>query len=86
MRVPHISLVNLIAKQEVFPEYLTEHDVSPQMADHVLNWLNDESRRQAVVRVLGDLSRQYAIPGACDRAADFLTERVGAVNPLRQAA
>jgi lipid-A-disaccharide synthase len=72
MTVPHISLVNLLAGKELFPEFLTSRDRSKEIAGHILGWLNDESSRQEVVNQLVALRTKHAHTGACSRAAEFL--------------
>ncbi len=66
----YISLVNLLADAEVMPEYLTERDVSSELANWASRWLNDPAERSKSARALADLRAKVAIPGASDRAAD----------------
>lgn len=77
-----ISLVNLLADAEVMPEYLTDRDVSTEMATLVLNWLNDPSERAKAASQLTELREQVARPGATARAA----ERIAAVLQTRHGA
>lgn len=74
-KCPYISLVNLLANEELFPEFLTATDDSTDMAGHVLRWLNDPADRAAIVSKLAAVRKEFAIPGAVERAAAFLTER-----------
>jgi lipid-A-disaccharide synthase len=53
------------------------------MAGHVLGWLNNPRERDAAVAKLTALRNRVAVPGACDRAADFL---LGDLGSLRHAA
>jgi lipid-A-disaccharide synthase len=82
VKVPYMSLVNLLAGEELFPEFATHTDDPGPVADPVLHWLNDPTARAATVARLRDLTARVAVPGACDRAADFL---LGAA-PSRRAA
>jgi lipid-A-disaccharide synthase len=68
----YISLVNLLAGKELFPEYLTCRDKSAAIADHVLCWLNEPKEYTELCADLAALRRKVAVPGACDRAAAFL--------------
>ncbi|HEY2786753.1 MAG TPA: lipid-A-disaccharide synthase [Fimbriiglobus sp.] len=68
----YISLVNLLAGEELFPEFLTAKDESTAIADRVTGWLTDDTDRKAVESKLRELKARVAIPGACDRAAEFL--------------
>ncbi len=75
--VPYISLVNLLATREVFPEYLTTQDESVRPASHVLNWLNNGLAREQTTSALEDLKNRVARPGACAAAAGYLADRFG---------
>jgi lipid-A-disaccharide synthase len=68
----YISLVNLLADAEVYPEYLTTRDCPDEVAAHVVGWLTRPAAREAVVARLRGLCDQAAVPGACERAAEFL--------------
>jgi len=75
----YITLVNLLAGREVYPEYPTCRDRSTELANHILKWLNDPSARAATVERLQAVRNEVARPGACDRAASFLlNEMIGA--------
>lgn len=70
----YISLVNLLADEEVFPEYLTDVDVSDKMAAWGLKWLDEGPERQAAIDRLIQLRDRVAVPGASDRAAAMLLD------------
>lgn len=76
VKVKYISLVNLLADEELFPEFPVSHDASAEIAAKVLGWLTDPTSREAVVRKLIDLKAKVAVPGAVERAADFLASEV----------
>ena len=44
---PYISLVNLLAEKELFPEFLTDRCEAAAIAEHLLGWLNDDERYAA---------------------------------------
>lgn len=67
-----ITLVNLLAGEEIYPELLTSRDESNRIAEITLGWLNDPAHRAALVGRLESLRDRVALPGACDRAASFL--------------
>ena len=83
MTTKFISLVNLLAGAEVMPEYLTDRDVSAEMAGHALRWLGDPSERAKAARKLADLREKVAKPGASARAADRVMEVVRGAAPYR---
>jgi lipid-A-disaccharide synthase len=68
----YISLVNLLASDEVFPEYLTWRDVSGELVRWARAWLDDSAARERATRSLETLRRRVAQPGASDRAADCI--------------
>jgi lipid-A-disaccharide synthase len=70
IKARYISLVNLLAGEEVFPEYLTWRDVSGELVRWALAWLDDSEARERATRSLEALRRRVAQPGASDRAAD----------------
>jgi lipid-A-disaccharide synthase len=72
----YISLTNLLADEELFPEFAGADDFSGPLADAMLHWLTDEPARAALVAKLDTLCRQAAVPGAIDRAAAFLASEL----------
>jgi lipid-A-disaccharide synthase len=74
MKVPFITLVNLLAKEEVYPEFLTDRDPSKGVAAQVLSLLNNPERAAAVRQKLDALCREVAKPGACAAAARFIND------------
>lgn len=79
--VDHISLVNLIAGRELFPEFLTDDAAHPGPAEHAVRWLTNASDRAAVVRELRDLKASFGQSGACERAAHILIDAYGQARP-----
>jgi lipid-A-disaccharide synthase len=72
----YISLVNLLAGDEVHPEFPTSSDESDAIAGHASRWLNNPAAHAETVRKLTDLRARAAVPGAVDRAADFLVKEL----------
>ncbi len=72
MTCRYISLVNLLADRELFPEYLTPRCEAEAVSGHILRWLNDAAAYAEVCDELGGLRRQVAEPGACERAAEYI--------------
>ena len=73
----YICLVNLLAHAEVMPEYLTDRDVSAELAGWALKWLKASATRGEASRRLRDLRDRVAQPGASDRAATAIAEALG---------
>ncbi len=68
----YISLVNLLADDEVFPEFLTWRDVSDDLVRWTLAWLDDSEARARTTASLLALRKKVARPGASDRAAEHI--------------
>ncbi len=77
VRVPYITLVNLLAGRELFPEYVTTGDVSVQLSGHVLRWLQEPAARAELVQQLEQVRERVAQPGATRRAAEQLLTALG---------
>jgi lipid-A-disaccharide synthase len=71
---PYISLVNLLAEKELFPEFLTTRCEAAAIAGKVLTWLNDPAAYAAVCGELAALRWRVAEPGACARTAAYVLE------------
>jgi lipid-A-disaccharide synthase len=69
-RVPYITLVNLLANKELFPEYFGVRCPAEAMAEQVLGWLNDGAAYESRCAELAALRERVAEPGACERAAE----------------
>ena len=72
VKVPYISLVNLLAEKELYPEFATDRCESAAVAEHVLSWLNDPAKYAALCQELTALRDRVAEPGACERAAQYI--------------
>ncbi len=77
MTTRYISLVNLLAEREVFPEFLSGRCPAAEVAEQVVTWLNDQERYQQVCAELAALRQRVAEPGACQRTARFILDRAG---------
>ncbi len=85
MASKYISLVNLLADRELFPEFLTDRCESHAIADQLHQWLSDEAKRSLLVEELRRLRDRVCQPGACRRAAEYVLESLRA-RSLSQAA
>jgi lipid-A-disaccharide synthase len=72
MTCEYISLVNLLAKREIFPEFLEPTDRAEDLAAPILNWLQNPAAYEATRSELRSLREQVAVPGACERAAKYI--------------
>jgi lipid-A-disaccharide synthase len=78
---PHITLVNLLAGRELFPEYVSCSDVSQPISEHVLRWLQDPAAYAATVSELAQLKLRVAHPGASSRTARHILQTLGSPTP-----
>jgi lipid-A-disaccharide synthase len=76
-RCRYISLPNLLAGRELFPEFLTTGCPAEQMAGHILHWLDHPHAYQGLRGELANLRDCVAVPGACDRAAAEVLACIG---------
>jgi lipid-A-disaccharide synthase len=74
---PFISLVNLLADKQIFPEFLTDRCEAAAIAGHVMGWLNDEREYGKVCQELNKLRERIAEPGACEKAATYILNALG---------
>ncbi len=65
----------------LMPEYLTCEDKSTQIAEHVLEWLTDSTKRAERIAQLAELKERVGYGGASKRAADYL---LGEMKPWSQ--
>ncbi len=72
----YITLVNLLADKELFPEYFGTGCPAEALAGHVLHWLNDRSAYETLCGELAALRERVAVPGACERAAEAVLAMV----------
>jgi lipid-A-disaccharide synthase len=80
VKLRYFTLVNLLAGDEVFPEVATARDESARIAGHLSQWLGDAAQRDNLVSRITALRARVAVPGACDRAAEFLLSAVARRN------
>ena len=75
-RCKYVSIVNLLADAELFPEFAETADEHEAIADRISGWLERPAEREALVAELRDLRDRVAVPGAVGRAADFLADEL----------
>ena len=75
-RCEYVSLVNLLADEELFPEFAETADEHREIAERVIGWLERPAERDALVAKLRALRDRVAVPGAVERAAEFLADEL----------
>jgi lipid-A-disaccharide synthase len=84
MTARYISLVNLLADRELFPEFLTDRCEAEAVARHVLTWLNDVGAYEVSCCELAELRERVAVPGACTRVAEYVLAALRTASEDRQ--
>jgi lipid-A-disaccharide synthase len=79
-----ITLVNLLADRELFPEYVDTRNLGDKLAGHILHWLSDRTAYEELCGQLAQLRTSVVVPGACQRAATAILQLVD--GQMRQAA
>jgi lipid-A-disaccharide synthase len=72
--VPHLAMPNLLAKEEVFPEFIQDQATPENIARAALALLRDEPRRNRIKSLLAEIIAQLGGPGATQKAARLVTE------------
>jgi lipid-A-disaccharide synthase len=78
--VKYITLVNLLADKELFPEFLSARNEGNGVAAHIMKWLDIPTSYEARVSELAQLKERVAQPGACDRTAEFILRTASATS------
>lgn len=74
IKIPDISLVNIVAGKRIVPE-LIQDDATPEaMAKHVIRLLNDEAQREAMLSELNEVKLKMGDAGASERVAKLILE------------
>lgn len=72
IRVPYISLVNLIAERAVVPELIQENFTAETLAEALKPLLGTSPERQLQLDGYADLRRRMGEPGASERAGELM--------------
>lgn len=70
LKIPYISLVNLIADSEVVPELVASDMNAANLRKHLESILPEGSARQAMLQGYEEVAQRLGKPGAPDRAAE----------------
>lgn len=74
LRAKYITLVNLLADDEVFPEFLTDKDCSRELAEQLGTWLSSPDEAEQVRAKLRDLKANACFSGASCLAAEYILD------------
>jgi len=74
MKCRFISLPNLIADKEFFPEFVSHKPLGTELAMTICDWLENAEKMDLARKNLKDLWSLISKPGACDRAASRVVQ------------
>ncbi|MBI4560834.1 MAG: lipid-A-disaccharide synthase [Candidatus Rokubacteria bacterium] len=77
IRVPWVSLPNIVSGRAVVPELLQENATGPRLAEEALGLLGNPERLRAQRLALGDLKGALGSPGVGERVARRILELAG---------
>jgi len=80
IKVPHISLPNLIAGRELYPEHVQERASAEQLAAAATAWLDSPETLASVRRDLAGLRAMVGEPGAAARAAGIILDDLASID------
>jgi lipid-A-disaccharide synthase len=72
VKVPSLTMPNLLAGEPVFPEFIQDAATPENLARAALELLNDSARRQTIQSKLTKLVATLGEPGACRRVAEAI--------------
>ena len=78
--VKHLSLINVMANEEIVPEFVQERFRPEAVAQTALELLNNVARREALRRRVGQIVATLGGPGASKRAAEAILQEVSATK------
>lgn len=74
LKIPYVTLPNIVASEAIVPELLQQDATPERMARELLAMLSDPQRRQAQIEGLGRVRAQLGEPGAVRRGAEAILE------------
>jgi lipid-A-disaccharide synthase len=77
VRVKNIGLVNLIAQNEIVPEFVQYDATANNIADAVTEILSDSDKRRHMQKELVKVRGLLGSPGASERLADIALQMIG---------
>jgi lipid-A-disaccharide synthase len=72
VKVKSLTMPNLLANEDIFPEFIQSAATAKNISGAALELLRDESRRNAVKAKLAKVIDSLGGPGACRRAAQAI--------------
>ena len=74
--VPYASIVNLIANENIVPEYIQSEMTPKNLTNAVVPLLNKTAERKKMLLGYEKVRRTLGMPGVYDRAAEAIINRL----------
>ncbi len=81
VKVKHLAMPNLLANEEIFPEYIQNAATPENLARAALEILRDEPRRHRIKTKLAEIIATLGPPGASQRAARAIVNLLDIPKP-----
>lgn len=85
VNVPFLGLVNLVAEEQLAPEFLQSECTPENVATHVIEMLSDDKALAETRQKLGRVREKLGGPGASRRVAEVVCELAGASSSTTEA-
>ena len=76
VKVPYVAMPNILAKEEIFPEFIQNEATPDNIAKASLRILQDSTERQKILTGLEHIASQLGEPGATNRAAKSILHSI----------
>ena len=76
VKVPYVAMPNILAKEEIFPEFIQNEATPDNIAKASLRILQDSTERQKILTGLKHIASQLGEPGATNRAAKSILHSI----------
>ena len=76
VKVPYVAMPNILAEEEIFPEFIQNEATPDNIAKASLRILQDRTERQKILTGLKHIASQLGEPGATNRAAKSILHSI----------
>ena len=76
VKIPYIGLVNLVAGEEVVPELIQEDVTAERLVQEARVFLQDNAKRNEVIKKLQDVRRKFGQAGASEKTARIALDMI----------
>ena len=82
--VEWIAMPNILAKRELFPEFIQQEATAENLAGAAIDWLSAPATLADIRTELKKLRTQLGTPGACRRAADLILPMISKMSYVEE--